>query len=116
MARTQIATRVTPDLRDEIEEYADEHKITKAEAMRRLLSSGLDVENGEATMPADEIRADLRELQERIDADTDADQGHSDADQETRVVQSSQLVRSPWRLVQLAATLAILIIVGGGAL
>jgi hypothetical protein len=112
MARTQIATRVTPDLRDEIEEYANKHKITKAEAMRRLLSSGLDVENGKATMPADEIRQDLRELQERIDAD----QGDDDADQGTRVVQSSQLIRSPWRLVQLAATLSVLIIVGGGAL
>jgi hypothetical protein len=112
MARTQIATRVTPDLRDEINEFADEHKITKAEAMRRLLSSGLDVERGRATMPADEIRQDLRELQERIDAD----QGDADADQETRVVKSSQLIRSPWRLVQLAATLSVLIIVGGGAL
>ena len=115
MARTQIATRVTDDLRDEIDEFADENNLTKAEAMRRLLSSGLDLERGRATMPADEIRADLRELQERIDADQgDADQG--DADQETRVVQSSQLIRSPWRLVQLAATLSVLILVGGGAL
>ena len=98
--------------------YADEHELTQAEAMRQLLDAGLDVKNGTATMPADEIRADLRELQDRL---ADDDQGDADADAdddqvETRVVQSGQIIPSLWVLVQLAIGLATLVLVAGGAL
>ena len=120
MSRTQIATRVTDGKHDEIKSYADEHDLTQAEAMRQLLDAGLDVKNGMATMPADEIRSDLRDLQDRLadddqgDADADAD---ADDDQvETRVVQSGQIIPSVWVLVQLAITVATLVLVAGGAL
>jgi len=94
--------------------YADEHELTQAEAMRQLLDAGLDVKNGTATMPADEIRSDLRELQDRL---ADDDQGDADDDQvETRVVQSGQIIPSLWVLVQLAIGLATLVLVAGGAL
>jgi len=82
--------------------------------MRQLLDAGLDVKNGTATMPADEIRSDLRELQDRL---ADDDQGDADDDQvETRVVQSGQIIPSLWVLVQLAIGLATLVLVAGGAL
>jgi hypothetical protein len=65
-------------------------------------------------MPADEIRSDLRELQDRL---ADDDQGDADDDQvETRVVQSGQIIPSLWVLVQLAIGLATLVLVAGGAL
>jgi len=114
MSRTQIATRVTDGKHDEIKSYADEHDLTQAEAMRQLIDAGLDVKNGMATMPADEIRADLRELQDSL---ADDDQGDADDDQvETRVVQSGQIIPSLWVLVQLAIGLATLVLVAGGAL
>jgi len=122
MSRTQIATRVTDGKHDEIKSYADEHDLTQAEAMRQLIDAGLDQKNGMATMPADEIRADLRELQDRLadddqgDADADADADADDDQVETRVVQSGQIIPSVWVLVQLAITVATLVLVAGGAL
>jgi hypothetical protein len=107
---------VTDDTLSEVKSYADEHDLTQAEAMRQLLDAGLDVKNGRATMPADEIRRDLRELQERLDdQDDDADLDETDQP-ETRVIQSGQIVQSPLRLIQVAMTLAILALVTGGML
>jgi len=115
MSRTQIATRVTDAMHEEIMSYADEHELTQAEAMRQLLDAGLDVKNGTATMPADEIRADLRELQDSL-ADDDQGDDADDDQVETRVVQSGQIIPSLWVLVQLAIGLATLVLVAGGAL
>ena len=113
MSRTQIATRVTDGKHDEIKSYADEHDLTQAEAMRQLIDAGLDQKNGMATMPADEIRADLRELQDRL---ADDDQDADDDQVETRVVQSGQITASLWVPVQLAVAVATLVLVVVGVL
>jgi predicted transcriptional regulator len=50
MAREQLTTRVSPDLHEAFEQFAEEEGISKSEAMRRCLRDSLDArgyyENG----------------------------------------------------------------------
>lgn len=73
MAREQVNTRLDPDHAERVEQYATDHDVTKAEAARRLILTGLDVEAGNATVPADEIRADLERLRDELTDDEDDD-------------------------------------------
>jgi hypothetical protein len=80
MARQQVNTRLDPDHAERVEQYATDHDVTKAEAARRLILTGLDVEEGTATVPADEIRRDLDKLRDELaddhdDHDDDRDDG-----------------------------------------
>lgn len=44
MAKPTISGRVPHDLKEEFDEYADRHEITKSVAQRRLIRAGLDAE------------------------------------------------------------------------
>ncbi len=48
MARERIQTRDDPDVKEAVEEYAEEKDITEAEAVRRLIRTGLTVEGYDA--------------------------------------------------------------------
>lgn len=54
MAKTQIATRVDDTLKQRIDDYAERHDVTKAEAQRHLLSRGIDYEEGRLATGRDE--------------------------------------------------------------
>lgn len=63
MAKPHISTRIDEGFHDEIEEYAEEHDISRAEAMRRLLRNGLDYDNAEELRDAqEELREDMDEM------------------------------------------------------
>lgn len=51
MAKPQIATRVDENVKERIEEYADRYDISQSEAMRHLLTRGLDYEDGNLVVP-----------------------------------------------------------------
>jgi len=51
MAKPQIATRVDENVKGRIEEYADRHNMSQSEAMRHLLTRGLDYEDGNLVVP-----------------------------------------------------------------
>lgn len=44
MAKIQKATRLPKDQADQVEEYAEQQEISEADALRRLIRTGLDVE------------------------------------------------------------------------
>jgi predicted transcriptional regulator len=58
MPKTQIATRVDDTLKQRIDDYADRHDVTKAEAQRHLLSRGIDYEEGRLATGGDGDRGD----------------------------------------------------------
>jgi hypothetical protein len=51
MAKTQIATRIDDTLKQRIDDYAERHDVTKAEAQRHLLARGVDYEEGKLAPP-----------------------------------------------------------------
>jgi hypothetical protein len=51
MAKPRIQTRVDENVKDRIEEYADRYDMSKSEAMRHLLTRGLDYEDGNLVVP-----------------------------------------------------------------
>jgi predicted transcriptional regulator len=51
MAKTQIATRIDDTLKRRIDDYAERHDVTKAEAQRHLLARGIDYEEGRLSSP-----------------------------------------------------------------
>lgn len=53
-----VSARVPDDLADRIEEYAEERGISTSEAVRRLLSDGLD---------DDDLRRQVEELERRVE-------------------------------------------------
>lgn len=53
MAKSRIQTRVDDTRKREVERYADEHDITQAEAVRRLVGRGIDYEQGLLTRDDD---------------------------------------------------------------
>jgi len=69
-SKIQFQTRLDPDDAEAVEDYADQHEVTKAEAVRRLVRAGIDAEQHDSLDP-DEIRADLRELREAVEDDQD---------------------------------------------
>lgn len=67
MAKPQVATRVDTGTKRSVEEYAEEKDITEAEAMRRLLSRGLDYEAGRLTATdGGEVREATEELYQNL--------------------------------------------------
>jgi hypothetical protein len=68
--KERYQTRLAPDTADSVDSYADRHDVTSAEAVRRLIRAGLDVEQDD-TLDPEEIRADLRELRQAVDDDQD---------------------------------------------
>jgi len=72
MAKPRIQARVDTHVKSEIDDFAEEHNMNDAEAIRHLLGSGLRVEEGAATDGGqvvdrvDELRAhhDRRERRE----------------------------------------------------
>jgi len=82
MARKdRYQTRLDSDHAERVDQYRDDHDLTQAEAVRRLILTGLDAEEGQATVPADEIRDDLDRLRDEL-AD-DQDDGDDDGRQVT---------------------------------
>lgn len=73
MARKQLQARFDPDVVDAVEDYADDHDISRSEAMRRMLRSGLS-SNGYEIAVADgvgavgeieKLRNDLTQMEQR---------------------------------------------------
>jgi hypothetical protein len=60
--KERYQTRLDPDDAERVEHFADEHNITKAEAVRRLIQTGLDAEEGVLKTDADEIRDHLQTI------------------------------------------------------
>ncbi|CCC41971.1 hypothetical protein [Haloquadratum walsbyi] len=68
MVRQQYQTRLDADDARRVEEYQDEHNISEAEAMRRLVRRGLDhTDDDEASV--ENIQDDLDEILSRLDND-----------------------------------------------
>ena len=44
MPREKYQTRLPADMAEKVDEYRDEHDISQAEAVRRLIDAGLEVE------------------------------------------------------------------------
>jgi len=71
--KDRYQTRLDADHAERVDQYRDDHDLTQAEAVRRLILTGLDIEDGTATVPADEIRRDLDELRDELTDDEDDD-------------------------------------------
>ena len=63
MPREKYQTRLPADMAEKVEEYRDEHDISQAEAVRRLIDAGLEVErdDGEIVDTRDMAEARLNE-------------------------------------------------------
>lgn len=73
VTKKQYQTRLDPDDAEAVEEYAEDHGVTDAEAVRRLIKAGLDVEqhdDDDDRLDPDEIREDLRALREEQERTT----------------------------------------------
>jgi Fe-S-cluster formation regulator IscX/YfhJ len=80
MSKERYQTRLDPDTAAAVDDYADRHGVTEAEAVRRLVAAGLDVEQDDTLDPG-EIRADLREIRgavERLEDAQDDDENSSE--------------------------------------
>jgi hypothetical protein len=70
MAKPQIATRVDDEFYEDFLEYAEEHDISKAEAMRNLLRDGLEHNNTQQLRKTqEELRDEMSEVRDEIIAD-----------------------------------------------
>jgi len=80
MPKEQYQTRLDSDMAEAVEAYQDEHNLTDAEAVRRLVAAGLE---HESQPTREEIAADLEEIQSAVrgvrreitDDDSDRDGG-----------------------------------------
>ena len=63
MPKKQYQTRLDSDMAEKVEEYQDEHNLTDAEAIRRLVAAGI---NQQDQPTREEIAADLEEIQSSI--------------------------------------------------
>jgi len=75
--KKQYQTRLDSDMAEAVEEYQDEHNLTDAEAVRRLVAAGLE---HQSQPTREEIAADLEEIQSAVrgvrrELDTDDDAG-----------------------------------------
>ena len=41
-----VGTRLSPETKDRLDRYTDDHQVSKAEGTRRLIRAGLDAESG----------------------------------------------------------------------
>jgi hypothetical protein len=55
MAREKYQTRLPADMAEKVDEYKDENDISQAEAVRRLVESGLEAQNEPDDETDDEI-------------------------------------------------------------
>ena len=69
MAKPRIQARVDTHVKSEIDDFAEEHDMNDAEAIRHLLGSGLRVEEGAATDGGQVVERvdELQAYQERQD-------------------------------------------------
>lgn len=65
MAKSRIQTRVDDTRKSEVEQFADEHDTTQAEAVRRLVGRGIDYEQGE--LNDSEVVDRVNEVEEAIE-------------------------------------------------
>lgn len=66
MPRKQLQARFDPDVVDAVEQYGDEHDVSRSEAMRRMLRAGLS-QNGYEVAVADGMGTATDDLTERLD-------------------------------------------------
>ncbi len=71
MVRQQHQTRLDEDVAKRVEEYQDEHNISQAEALRRLIRMGLDQADADDEPDVEDIQDDLDKILSRLDQDDD---------------------------------------------
>jgi len=64
MSKEQFQTRLDSDMAERVEEYRDEHELTSAEAVRRLVAAGIE---DESEPTREQIAADLELINESVD-------------------------------------------------
>jgi hypothetical protein len=69
MVRQQHQTRLDEDVAKRVEDYQDEHNISQAEALRRLIRTGLDQAEADDEPKVEDIQDDLDEILSRLDQD-----------------------------------------------
>lgn len=77
--KRQYQTRLDSDMADRVDQYAEEHDLTDAEAIRRLVARGLD-HLDEETMTAEEMRDELDILRNDLYDTFETDETDSEAD------------------------------------
>lgn len=104
MAKEQFQTRLESDTAERVEAYRDDHDLTSAEAVRRLVTAGLDSQEQPTRA---EIRDDLRRITDSVDglaADLDdlADDLDDDGgDQEMATARMNQTARQSGTILML---------------
>jgi antitoxin component of RelBE/YafQ-DinJ toxin-antitoxin module len=118
MAKKQFQTRLDEDVAAEVEAYQEKHNLTSAEAVRRLVATGIE---REAEPTREEIAADLDRINESVDDvhdDLDAlrqeVETETDDEPETRTLKSG--APSALAILQALITLGLLALLFGGAL
>jgi hypothetical protein len=92
MPKKQYQTRLDSDMAEAVEAYQDEHNLTDAEAIRRLVAAGLE---HQSQPTREEIAADLEEIQSAVqgvrrELDTDDDRDSTD-DRRSEVQRAAQV-------------------------
>ena len=64
MSKEQFQTRLDSDMAERVEKYRDEHELTSAEAVRRLVAAGI---KDESEPTREQIAADLELINESVD-------------------------------------------------
>jgi len=106
-----VATRVTSERYEEIEQYCEENELSQADALREFIDQGLEREE------KNEIRNGINTILNKLENDTDDDV-------DTREVVSSQILASPKtssaldiiQLILLAVLTALVIFTTGAGL
>jgi capsule polysaccharide export protein KpsC/LpsZ len=78
MPRPQLQARFPEDTADAVEEYANEHDVSRSEALRRLVDEGLSARKRK------EMREDLEEIKARTDGGPTYEQFESLQDRQER--------------------------------
>ena len=82
MARNKVqrSFRLPPDVAEAVEEYAEEHGITKSEAYRRVIKQGIEVQQSDVTViqgteqtipdggQLEETQSQVEEVSENLDS------------------------------------------------
>jgi antitoxin component of RelBE/YafQ-DinJ toxin-antitoxin module len=67
-----ISVRLETDTKQRVEEYADEHGVSRSVAIRRLLDKGIDFEEAGLTVPdggqLEETQSQVEEVSETLDS------------------------------------------------
>ena len=72
MSKEQFQTRLDSDMAERVEKYRDEHELTSAEAVRRLVAAGIE---DESEPTREQIAADLDNLRdELVESENDEDE------------------------------------------